>query len=372
MSPRPTADSPTRPRGRDLGNDAVLAALPARPLQLAHAILACGYDLVVPVSWGEEALAEHALRVIAARGSVPAIYCACPSLRARLLSAGSELAPYMISLVAPSVATARYLRALQPDVALRITMIGGCPGARDLSIDTRVSAQDFLRLLVNRGISLARQPAVFDSVIPPDRRRFFSLPGGCPAPKALETRAPERRLVTITDEEFSTELAEHLLSRENILIDLSSRLGCTCCGGAATGEHWGPSGQDEILQYEPPRAPTPILDLDVEVPLDMAPLEPPPPAMRSERANERASEGTSERTERKSTIGEGPSSRFGGRPHRRGANAPNVDGSRSLRQPQWRRPRPWQRGRLRRSQQRRASLRTRRRQCRRHCQCREA
>ncbi len=297
MSPRPTADSPTRPyEVAIVGNDAVLAALPARPMQLAHAILACGYDLVVPVSWGEEALAEHALRVIAARGSVPAIYCACPSLRARLLSAGSELAPYMISLVAPSVATARYLRALQPDVALRITMIGGCPGARDLSIDTRVSAQDFLRLLVNRGISLARQPAVFDSVIPPDRRRFFSLPGGCPAPKALETRAPERRLVTITDEEFSTELAEHLLSRENILIDLSSRLGCTCCGGAATGEHWGPSGQDEILQYEPPRAPTPILDLDVEVPLDMAPLEPPPPAMRSERANERASEGTSERT----------------------------------------------------------------------------
>ena len=180
-------------------------------------------------------MAEHALRVIAARGSVPAIYCACPSLRARLLSAGSELAPYMISLVAPSVATARYLRALQPDVALRIPMIGGCPGARDLSIDTRVSAQDFLRLLVNRGISLTRQPAVFDSVIPPDRRRFFSLPGGCPAPKALETRAPERRLVTITDEAFSTELAEHLLSRENILIDLSSPLGCTFCGGAAPG-----------------------------------------------------------------------------------------------------------------------------------------
>lgn len=289
MSPRLPADSPIRPiEVAIVGNDAVLAALPARPMQLAHAIHACGYDLVVPVSWGEEALAEHALRVIAARGSAPVIFCACPALRSRLLSAGTELAPYLISTVAPSVATARYLRALQPDVPLRITMIGGCPGARDASIDTRVSAHDFLRLLVNRGISLTRQPAVFDSVIPPDRRRFFSLPGGCPSPKALETRAPERRLVTITEETFSTELADLLLGRENILIDLSARLACTCCGGIGVGEHWGPAGPDEIMQYEPPRAPTPVLDLDIEVPLDLSPIEVSTPTPRSERAAARS------------------------------------------------------------------------------------
>lgn len=289
MSPRLPADSPIRPvEVAIVGNDAVLAALPARPMQLAHAIHACGYDLVVPVSWGEEALAEHALRVIAARGSAPVIFCACPSLRSRLLSAGTELAPYLISTVAPSVATARYLRALQPDVPLRVTMIGGCPGARDASIDTRVSAHDFLRLLVNRGISLTRQPAVFDSVIPPDRRRFFSLPGGCPSAKALETRAPERRLVTITDETFSTELADLLLGRENILIDLSARLACTCCGGIGAGEHWGPAGPDEIMQYEPPRAPTPVLDLDIEVPLDVSPTEVSAPTPRSERSAARS------------------------------------------------------------------------------------
>jgi len=42
----------------------LLAALPGRPVQLAHAILAAGFDLVIPVSWGEEVLAEHALRVL--------------------------------------------------------------------------------------------------------------------------------------------------------------------------------------------------------------------------------------------------------------------------------------------------------------------
>lgn len=275
MSPRPTVDTPPRPlEVAIVGNDAVLAALPARPMQLAHAVLACGYDLVVPVSWGEEVVAEHALRAISARGSAPAIFCACPSLRGRLLSAGNELAPYLISVVAPSVATARYLRALDPHVPMRISMIGGCPSGRDAAIDTRIDAHDFLRLLVNRGISLTRQPAVFDSVIPPDRRRFFSLPGGCPAPKALETRAPDRRLVTITDDAFSTELAELLLGGENVLVDLSPRLGCTCCGGPATGDHWGPSGREEIIQLEPPRALSPILDLDVEVPVDVAPTDP--------------------------------------------------------------------------------------------------
>lgn len=280
MSPRPPADTSARPyEVAIVGNDAVLAALPARPMQLAHAILACGYDLVVPVSWGEEVVAEHALRTISARGGAPAVFCACPTLRARLLASGSELAPFLISLVAPSVATARYLRALQPGVPLRITLIGGCPGAPDPSIDTRVAPRDFLHLLANRGIALDRQPAVFDSVVPPDRRRHFSLPGGCPAPRALESRAPDRRLVTITDDAFSSELAEHLLGHENVLIDLSPRLGCACCGGVGDHGHWGPTGREEILRHEPPRSPTPILDHDVvvsvvaDVPTESTPLD---------------------------------------------------------------------------------------------------
>ena len=222
----------------------------------------------MPVSWGEEALSERVLRAVAARGATPAIYCACPTLRTRLLASGSELAPYLISVVAPSVATARYLRALQPDVPIRITVIGGCPGVRDPSIDSRVAPHDFLRLLASRGISPARQPAVFESIIPPDRRRHFSLPGGCPAPRALETRAPERRLVTITEDSFSAELAEYLLGGEHVLIDLSPRLACACCGGFGDGDFVGPAGREEILRHEPPRSPTPVLDHDVDVLLD--------------------------------------------------------------------------------------------------------
>jgi len=240
-------------------------------MQLAHAMLACGYDLVVPVSWGEEALAEYTLRTLDTRGGMPVVHCACPALRERLLASGDELAPFLLTLVAPVVATARYLRALHADVPMHVTVIGGCPGSRDASIDSRIGAHDFLQLLASRGISLERMPAVFDSVIPPDRRRYYSLPGGCPSPKALESRAPERRLVTITEDGFSTELAEHLLGRESVLIDLSPRLACACCGGSATrGASVPGGGRDLILRHEPPRAPTPILDHDLELRLEIS------------------------------------------------------------------------------------------------------
>ncbi|MEO6444001.1 MAG: [Fe-Fe] hydrogenase large subunit C-terminal domain-containing protein [Gemmatimonadaceae bacterium] len=288
MSPRSSpVDTSQRPyEVAIVGNDMLLAARPARAMQLAHALLACGFDLVVPVSWGDEAIAEHVLRTVVARGTSPAIFCACPSVRARLLATGSELAPHLISLVAPCVATARYLRALQPDATLRVTYIGRCEGGRDGEIERWVAPTELLAMLVGRGISLARQPAVFDSVVPPDRRRFFSQPGGCPTSSALADRAPERRLVTITDEEFSTELAQYLVSGENVLVDLAPLLACACCGGVGALLAGSPVGRDEIARLEPPPALSPILDLDLDLDISLeATIEPSP--MAGEREVER-------------------------------------------------------------------------------------
>ena len=59
---------------------------------------------------------------------------ACP----RLLAAGSELAPFLVSIVAPPVAAARHLRALFAPRAIRITYIGACPAGADASIDARL------------------------------------------------------------------------------------------------------------------------------------------------------------------------------------------------------------------------------------------
>lgn len=276
MSPRPPADSASRPNQVAIvGNDAVLAALPFRTMQLAHALHACGFDSVVPVSWGEELVAREVLQRVAARDASPAIFCACPLQRARLLAAGSELAPFLLSLASPTVATARYLRALHGATPLRITAIGGCPGDDDPAIDARIAALELHALLDAHDVLLSEQPEIFESVIPPDRRRHFSLPGGCPTPRMLELHAPERRLVTITDAAFADELADVLLGGESVLVDLSPRLACTCCGGFVSGTGIGLGGRDQILRSEPPRAPSSSLEHGVIV--DLSPDIPPPP-----------------------------------------------------------------------------------------------
>ncbi|MEO7966599.1 MAG: hypothetical protein ABIT38_22085, partial [Gemmatimonadaceae bacterium] len=278
MSSRPPTDgSTTRPRPLEVaivGNDALVAALPARPVQLSHAILAMGFDVVIPVSWGEELLAEHALRALSVRGRKPAIFCACTRLRERLLSSGSELASNLIAFVPPAVAAARHIRALHPTVRMRVTFIGGCDTGGDPAINSTISAADFLHRLAERGISAVRQPAVFDSIIPPDRRRHYSLPGGCPAPDALASRAPEWQQVTVDDESFAASLAELLISGERLLIDLAPRLACSCCSalGTTPDERTHTMARGRLADIEPPRAPAPILDHDVEISVDATPV----------------------------------------------------------------------------------------------------
>ncbi len=278
MSSRPPIDGSTpRPRPIEVaivGNDALVAALPARPVQLSHAIHAMGYDFAVPVSWGEEIVAEHALRALNARRQAPAIFCACARMRERLLASGSELAAHIVAFVSPAVAAARYVRALQPTVRMRVTYIGSCDTGGDAAINATLAPDDLLRRLAERGISAVRQPAVFDSVIPPDRRRFYSLPGGCPAPTALASHAPEWHQVTVDDEAFATSLAELLLEGARAVIDLTPRLGCPCCaalGSAARDEREG--HRPTLLgELEPPRSNAPVLDHDIDVAVDAPPL----------------------------------------------------------------------------------------------------
>src|SRR5438105_7962686 len=87
-----------------LGNDALIAVAPATAIQLAHACLASGFDFAVPESWGDELVATETLRQLERRRGEPAILCACPHVASRLLAAGSDLAPFLVSIVAPPVA----------------------------------------------------------------------------------------------------------------------------------------------------------------------------------------------------------------------------------------------------------------------------
>ena len=87
-----------------------------------------------PATWGDELIAAGCLEQLESRTG-PAIFCACP-LVAEQLRGAAELRRFIVPLISPPVAVARYLRSLYPDETLRITYVGDCPGADD-DVDRR-------------------------------------------------------------------------------------------------------------------------------------------------------------------------------------------------------------------------------------------
>jgi hypothetical protein len=251
-----------------LGTDALLAALPATPVQLAHACLRAGFANAVPASWGDELIAAAVLRRLPQFAGGPAIQCSCPMVAHRLLNVGTDLRPAMMGLVPPPVAIARYVRALSGTTPVRITYVGGCPGANDDAIDIRMRPDALLALLAEREILLDDQPKVFESIIPPDRRRFRSQPGGVPTVDALWSDVGARTLVEVDGDDFVAELAQQLLTGKNVLIDAAPHLGCVCAGAVA-----GVSVKDaraSVVALEPPRASMPIVEEQAPIDLELA------------------------------------------------------------------------------------------------------
>ena len=219
-----------------VGNDVVLAATPATPVQLAHACLRRGFTVAVPASWGDELVAAEAVRRLASRDRGPAVMCVCPYVRSRLLAPGPDLAPFLVSLVSPPVATARYLRTLYGEHGVHITYIGACPSAEDATIDARLTPDDFLADLADHGIALSEQPLVFDSIVPPDRRRWCSLPGGVPSAEVLGSETDARTLRRDRRAMMRRPiLAQHIITYEHVLLDLAPSLGCACSGAVGLG-----------------------------------------------------------------------------------------------------------------------------------------
>ncbi|MEJ7811546.1 MAG: hypothetical protein WKG32_14130 [Gemmatimonadaceae bacterium] len=253
-----------------IGTDAFLAALPGTPAQLTRACVAAGFGAAVPACWGDELLAAETLREVARRGDEPSVLCACPRVASRLRSASgdaeSAIARACIPLVAPPVATARYVRGLYGRGGVRITYAGECPGAADPSIDARLSPAALLRLLDERGVTPGRHAA--DAQPAPGHRRFRSLPGGAPAAAAL-WEAGGRQLVELDGVEPVAELTRRLRASERALFDLAPGAGCVCSGAVA---HAAPhSARAAVAAMEPPRARGEVLDPSVQVNVEIAP-----------------------------------------------------------------------------------------------------
>ena len=245
-----------------LGADAVLAALPASPVQLAHACQALGFELAAPATWGDELIAERCLQQLAGYEHPTAVMCSCPLVTERLTRSSALLEPFMLTFSAPPVATARYLRGAYEGQQLHITYVGACPGAKDDSIDARMRPAELLEAFVENGIVLGAQPKSFDALVPLDRRRFYSLPGGTPAADHVERHA-HRSLIELAGDDVVLELTQHLMEHTPALLDLSVPLGCACAGA---GEHaLNGKPRAALLLHEPPRARQKVLDPSLRV-----------------------------------------------------------------------------------------------------------
>ncbi|MEX2154804.1 MAG: hypothetical protein WD825_15790 [Gemmatimonadaceae bacterium] len=263
-----------------LGTDAVLASAPGTPVQLAHACLAAGYQAVIPASWGDELIAARAMDRCR-RAEAPVVQCSCPFVASRFAAHGEPIASMLLSFVAPPVATAEYLRALYAPTPLHLTFAGGCPSASHESIDVWLSTNELTSALAERGIITSAQPTEFDSVIPPDRRRFFSEPGGVPSRSALRHLPAPVEFVEVKADDLVIDIAQHLLSNSRALIDAAPALGC-CCSGAVGGV--SPEAvRARVREHEPPRALAPVVDHSLPLALDsVSPgILPAPPPLES-------------------------------------------------------------------------------------------
>lgn len=216
-----------------------------------HAALAAGFDAVVPVSLGDELVAGETLRLAQLKGRRPVVHCACPFALAQLCRREANLADAVVAVAPAAVALARALRSDEARAA-HITYIGGCPGAQDPSIDLQVMPDAFLRGLEQKGIATSSQPEFFSDRIPPDRRRFLSMPGGFPRPELIT--ALLRRSVVALNGNANPMLivADALFDGGVTMIDPAGAYRCVCAGadqGLPIAD-----GRLAITQHEPARA----------------------------------------------------------------------------------------------------------------------
>jgi hypothetical protein len=236
-----------------IGSDTLLAARPADPLQLTRACLAAGFDFVVPVSWGEELIANDlADQVSRTSPGGSAVAATCPLAVEALQS--TPLRTSVLGTVSPPVAAARYMRAVLTPRRVHATYVGACPGAADAEIDVHCLPQVLFAKLVDSGIDAAHQPRHLDGRLPPERARYASLPGGIPEAQWLRTslgvRVTEAAPITL-------DVVDQLYPGETLLFDISRACRCICAEDRAA-----------IARLEPPRANKPVIS-DTSVPVTL-------------------------------------------------------------------------------------------------------
>jgi hypothetical protein len=100
-----------------------------------------------------------------------------------------------------------------------------------------------------------------------------------------------RLLARLNEPDFAVDLAQWLISREPVLIDVNATLGCACAG-VTTRTPTPASASVAVTSLEPPRATGPVVDTNIlgdirgpGSPPPPGPAEPPPRAPRTPRSH---------------------------------------------------------------------------------------
>lgn len=125
--------------------------------------------------------------------------------------------------------------------------------------------EELKAIFTAKRIVAEQQPDVFENVLPPDRRRFASVPGGSPTPELLWRTCNERVAVDLEAKDLPIDLGQILLSSQSLLVDVAPALGCACSG--VTTSTTGRLARIAVTSLEPPRALASVVEAAVGIDL---------------------------------------------------------------------------------------------------------
>jgi hypothetical protein len=246
-----------------LGTDAILAIRPVDPLQMTRACHAAGFDLVVPVSWGEELIASHLVERMAEAGATALVASSCPFVSEQLRPTPPRTP--VISTASPPVVCARYVRAVFRPRPVHVTYVGACPGAFHPEIDDRYLPDVLVARLLEAGIDPSTQPRHLEAQLPVERARYASVQGGMPEGDWLRARTGARLIEAAP---ITVDSVARLHAEDGLLMDLASACRCVCARDRAGA-----------ARLEPARASQPVVaNVNVSVADDRGSSHTPPHA----------------------------------------------------------------------------------------------
>lgn len=214
------------------------------PLKLPAILRQLGFATVSETAFGAELVAK-AQRKLLDQGKGPYITSPCPAVVNLVEKHYPEAIPYLTPLVSPAVASARYLKALDPDV--KVVFIGPCVAKKEectrpdaaLSVDVALTFLELWSWVEEAGIDVESvEHSDFDPPYP-DLGRLFPTEGGIIRAAGIEGSVASSKVAMASGIENCIEMISYVTSGKASvgLVDLMA------CNGGCLG---GPGAANDL------------------------------------------------------------------------------------------------------------------------------